>query len=432
MKSAFADNRVLLDVVAYQIDWEDIQVASLVNGVSGLVNGGEATSHGLEVSRELPSDRRPDARPQRGLQRREHRRGLPADHRARPATGADIVHQHRPEGRSHALRARPDLVGHGRLLPAAHGRLGHERRRRLPLRRRPHRRRRRSARSIAVGGAGGRHRRSRAGLDIDSYQALDLYLSVSNEHWSIRGYMKNAFDERAYSTMADVTSPVTGRHAPHVGDADPCRARSASRSTTASDPHDLANLVNDRRDDDRCAAPAVPVVPWRYHRAGLCEDGVRVARLGARTLHRRVLVPGATVTTGLPFLTPAQAHAAGAQAMVIGVANAGGFIPPAWLDALVEAMEAGLDLDRRHACAPSRFPATARNRRATRAAPDRHPHSARAHSGRDGQGAHRPPTADHRHRLRTRQEIHRALARACVPVRGASMRRSARRDRPAS
>ena len=55
-------------------------------------------------------------------------------------------------------------------------------------------------------------------------------------------------------------------------------------------------------------------------------------------------IPGAAVTTGLPFLTPAQAHAAGARAMVIGVANSGGFIPPAWLDALVEAMEAGLDL----------------------------------------------------------------------------------------
>ena len=54
--------------------------------------------------------------------------------------------------------------------------------------------------------------------------------------------------------------------------------------------------------------------------------------------------PGATVTTGLPFLSPAQAYAAGARAMVIGVANAGGFIPPTWVDALVEAMEAGLDL----------------------------------------------------------------------------------------
>ncbi|MCC8362916.1 DUF1611 domain-containing protein [Lysobacter sp. A6] len=55
-------------------------------------------------------------------------------------------------------------------------------------------------------------------------------------------------------------------------------------------------------------------------------------------------VAGATVTTGLPFLTPAQAHAAGARAMVIGVANAGGFIPPSWVEALVEALRAGLDL----------------------------------------------------------------------------------------
>ena len=55
-------------------------------------------------------------------------------------------------------------------------------------------------------------------------------------------------------------------------------------------------------------------------------------------------IPGATVTTGLPFLSPAQARAAGARAMVIGVANAGGFIPPTWLDALIEAMHAGLDL----------------------------------------------------------------------------------------
>ena len=54
--------------------------------------------------------------------------------------------------------------------------------------------------------------------------------------------------------------------------------------------------------------------------------------------------PGATVTTGRHFLTPAEAYAAGARAMVIGVANAGGFIPPTWIDALVEALEAGLDL----------------------------------------------------------------------------------------
>ena len=55
-------------------------------------------------------------------------------------------------------------------------------------------------------------------------------------------------------------------------------------------------------------------------------------------------LPGATVSTGLPFLTPAQARNAGARAMVIGVANAGGFIPESWIGALLEAMQAGLDL----------------------------------------------------------------------------------------
>jgi uncharacterized NAD-dependent epimerase/dehydratase family protein len=53
---------------------------------------------------------------------------------------------------------------------------------------------------------------------------------------------------------------------------------------------------------------------------------------------------GATVTTGLPRLTPAEARLRGAGALVIGVANAGGIIPDSWLGALVEALEAGLDL----------------------------------------------------------------------------------------
>lgn len=53
---------------------------------------------------------------------------------------------------------------------------------------------------------------------------------------------------------------------------------------------------------------------------------------------------GATVTTGLPFLTPAQAHASGARGLVIGVANSGGFIPDDWLPALLEALQAGLDI----------------------------------------------------------------------------------------
>lgn len=55
-------------------------------------------------------------------------------------------------------------------------------------------------------------------------------------------------------------------------------------------------------------------------------------------------VAGAQVTTGLPVMTPAEARLAGARALVIGVANEGGVIPQSWIPALVEAVEAGLDV----------------------------------------------------------------------------------------
>jgi uncharacterized NAD-dependent epimerase/dehydratase family protein len=55
-------------------------------------------------------------------------------------------------------------------------------------------------------------------------------------------------------------------------------------------------------------------------------------------------LPGARVSLGLPSLDPKAAAARGARSMVIGVANAGGHIPASWFGALLEALEAGLDL----------------------------------------------------------------------------------------
>ena len=55
--------------------------------------------------------------------------------------------------------------------------------------------------------------------------------------------------------------------------------------------------------------------------------------------------PGATVTTGLPqYYAPPRLVEHGARALVIGVANSGGFIAQNWVPALVEALEAGLDI----------------------------------------------------------------------------------------
>lgn len=55
-------------------------------------------------------------------------------------------------------------------------------------------------------------------------------------------------------------------------------------------------------------------------------------------------VAGCTVTTGLPVMAPSAARAAGARSIVIGVANQGGVISESWVAALVDAMEAGLDV----------------------------------------------------------------------------------------
>jgi len=53
---------------------------------------------------------------------------------------------------------------------------------------------------------------------------------------------------------------------------------------------------------------------------------------------------GSAVSLGLPVLTPREAQARGARAVVIGVANIGGVLRDSWMAALVESLEAGLDI----------------------------------------------------------------------------------------
>ncbi|MGH6613483.1 DUF1611 domain-containing protein [Sphingomonas sp.] len=53
---------------------------------------------------------------------------------------------------------------------------------------------------------------------------------------------------------------------------------------------------------------------------------------------------GARASLGLPSMTPVEAHAAGARALVLAAASIGGAIRPAWIPYLVAALEAGLDI----------------------------------------------------------------------------------------
>ncbi len=55
-------------------------------------------------------------------------------------------------------------------------------------------------------------------------------------------------------------------------------------------------------------------------------------------------MPGCKADLGLPDMDIAAAVAAGARTLVVGVANRGGVIAPAWIDVLGKALAAGLDL----------------------------------------------------------------------------------------
>lgn len=58
----------------------------------------------------------------------------------------------------------------------------------------------------------------------------------------------------------------------------------------------------------------------------------------------QIRLPGCGADMGLTDMTIAQAAAAGAKTLVIGVANRGGVISDAWKTVLIEAMEAGMDI----------------------------------------------------------------------------------------
>ena len=55
-------------------------------------------------------------------------------------------------------------------------------------------------------------------------------------------------------------------------------------------------------------------------------------------------LPGCQADLGVKDMTIAEARAAGAETLVIGVANRGGIISDAWISVLVDALEAGMDL----------------------------------------------------------------------------------------
>jgi uncharacterized NAD-dependent epimerase/dehydratase family protein len=107
-------------------------------------------------------------------------------------------------------------------------------------------------------------------------------------------------------------------------------------------------LARERQEEPDRLAVTLPQ-PYLLFLGDTVEPGYAKTAFGLRDWAPEKCVgefglPSASVTTGLQKMTPLEAHAQGARSLVIGVANAGGFIADSWVPALVDALEAGLDL----------------------------------------------------------------------------------------
>lgn len=171
LKSELADHRVVFDVAVFNIDWKNIQVGAVTaGGIGYLANGGKATSRGVELSTVFkPTD--------------NLRLGLVGTYTDATLSNGNQL----PFIPKFAASATVDY-----FIPLHGG-------------------------WTARLGGGYRWVGSRESdtannsfSHLDSYGALDLNADLSNEHWTIRGYLKNATDERAYLNKTAINNLVLG------------------------------------------------------------------------------------------------------------------------------------------------------------------------------------------------------------------------------
>ena len=179
-KAMFDENRWMLDMALYDIEWEDIQVSAAANGLAYLANGGKARSGGMEFST-LYS-------PIAGL-----RLGLNGAY-----TNARIIEDIPSLGGVSGAR-----LG---AIPkwAASATADYS----WPVF---------SGWTARVGGGLRYVGDTFSGLEDtfgsfpqDSYNVLDLNADMSNERWTVRLFIKNLTDERVYTNLTALPNALTG------------------------------------------------------------------------------------------------------------------------------------------------------------------------------------------------------------------------------
>jgi len=179
-KALLSENRWSVDLAVFDIEWEDIQISDSVNGLAFLANGGTARSRGVEFSTAYA----PFAGMRLGLNGAYIDAELTEDVPSLGGLDGDAL----PETPEWSWSATADYV-----FPAWDG-------------------------WTARVGGGLRYIGDRfSGVESngnafeqDSYTVVDLNTDVSSEHWTVRLYVKNLFDERSYGNLTVLPNAATG------------------------------------------------------------------------------------------------------------------------------------------------------------------------------------------------------------------------------
>ena len=210
LKSQFVDRRLLFELTGFYIDWSDIQVATVVNGISGLVNAGKASSQGIELATSFRATDQFEIGLNTAYTDAKLDESFPTILVSQPPNLIAITNGLKGDVLPYVPKWSWALTG-DYFVPLGSGWTAH------------------------FGGAfrwiGDRKTGTTATQDIyddttvpptllvgtvtapynvDSYGALDLNAYFANENWTLRGYIKNVTDERGYQTIGDITSAVTG------------------------------------------------------------------------------------------------------------------------------------------------------------------------------------------------------------------------------
>jgi len=208
LKAGFMDQRLLLDVTGFYIDWTDIQIATSVNGVSGLINGGEATTKGFELSSTFQATESFSL----GVNATYTDASIEDDFATTTIVTPDVIIAITNGLADDALPYVPEwawsaVADYYFPVGSLDGHVGA------------------GLRWVGdqVNDTTGRQTVSlptdpptvvaddlTPPLELDSYFAFDLYADLSGESWTVRAYARNLGDERGYQRYTAVNSAVTG------------------------------------------------------------------------------------------------------------------------------------------------------------------------------------------------------------------------------